>query len=98
MIGSLGGESLNGHSFSLWSKLCLCNSFQGYFISISKNDLSMHTLVFLLLEFHVFCKLYLWGIYPGVVFLDLPVTCGWVKPEEILHSFIGAHSDGVLKF
>jgi hypothetical protein len=43
--------------FSLCSELCLCNSFHGYFVLPSKKDLSIHTLVFLLLEFHVFCKL-----------------------------------------
>jgi hypothetical protein len=40
-------------------KLCLCNSFHGYFVPPSKKDRSIHILVFLLLEFHVFWKLYL---------------------------------------
>jgi hypothetical protein len=31
-------ESLDGYFFSLCSTLCLCNSFQGYFIPSSKND------------------------------------------------------------
>ena len=53
------GKSLDGPSFSLSSKLCLCNSFHGYFVPSSKKERSIHTLVFLLLEFHVFCKLYL---------------------------------------
>jgi hypothetical protein len=44
-------QSLDGHSFSL------CNSFHGYFVPPSKKDQSIHTLVFLPLEFHVFCKL-----------------------------------------
>jgi hypothetical protein len=35
------------------------NSFHGYFVPPSKKDRSVHTLVFLFLEFHVFCKLYL---------------------------------------
>ena len=34
------------------------NSFHGYFVPPPKKDWSIHTLVFLL-EFHVFCKLYL---------------------------------------
>jgi hypothetical protein len=53
------GQSLDGYSFSLWSTLCLCNSFHGYFVPPSEKDRSIHTLVFLLLEFHVFCELYL---------------------------------------
>jgi hypothetical protein len=34
-------QSIDGHSFSLCSQLCLCNSFHGYFVSpskIIKND------------------------------------------------------------
>jgi hypothetical protein len=53
------GQSLDGPSFPLSSKLCLCNSFHGYFVPHSKEKGSIHTLVFLLLEFQVFCKLYL---------------------------------------
>jgi hypothetical protein len=52
-------QSLDGPSFHLSSKLCLCNSFHGYFVPHSKEEQSIHTLIFLLLEFHVFCKLYL---------------------------------------
>jgi hypothetical protein len=60
---------------SLWmavpsdcSTLCLCNSFHGYFVSPSKKDRIIHTLVFLLLEFHVFCKLYLgYSKFPGLI-------------------------------
>jgi hypothetical protein len=37
----------------------LCNSFHRYFVPHSKEERSIHTLVFFLLEFHVFCKLYL---------------------------------------
>jgi hypothetical protein len=54
------GWSLDGHSFKLCFELCLCNSFDGYFVTHSKKERSIHSLVFLLLEFHVFCKLYLW--------------------------------------
>ena len=53
------GQSLDGHLFSFCSMLYLCNSFHGYFVFPSKKDQSIHTLVFLLLEFHVFCELYL---------------------------------------
>jgi hypothetical protein len=31
--GSPGGQSMDGHSFSLCFTLCLCNSFHGYFCS-----------------------------------------------------------------
>ena len=53
------GQSLDGPSFHLNSKLCVYNSFRGYFVPNSKMEQTIHTLVFLLLEFHVFCKLYL---------------------------------------
>ena len=58
-------QSLDGHSFSLCFTLCLCNSFHGYFVPPSKKGKSVHTLVFVLLEFHVFCKFYLvsWVFY-----------------------------------
>ena len=38
---------------------CLYNSLHGYFVPHSKEELRVYTLVFLLLEFHVFCKFYL---------------------------------------
>jgi hypothetical protein len=57
--GSPDGQSLDGHSFSLCSTLSLCNSFHGYLVPSSKKDQSIHTLIFLLLEFHVACELYL---------------------------------------
>ncbi|EAA18563.1 hypothetical protein [Plasmodium yoelii yoelii] len=50
---------LHGPSFYLNSKLCLCNSFQGCFAPTSKEGHSVHTSVFIFLEFHVFRKLYL---------------------------------------
>jgi hypothetical protein len=37
----------------------ICNSINKYFIPHSKKEQSIHILVFLLLEFLVFCKLYL---------------------------------------
>jgi hypothetical protein len=52
-------QSLNSSSFHLRSKLCLCNSFHGCFVPNSKKGQSVQTLVFVLFEFHVFCKLYL---------------------------------------
>jgi hypothetical protein len=61
------GQSLDGHSFRLCSKRCLCNSINGYFIPHSKKGRSIHTLVFLLLEFHVFCKLYLGYSVSGLI-------------------------------
>ena len=42
-------KSLDGHSFSLCSD----------FVPPSKKDQIIHTLVFLLVEFHVFFELYL---------------------------------------
>jgi hypothetical protein len=45
--------SLWSNSFSIYSKLCLCNSFHGYFVPSSKKNQNIYTLVFLL-EFHMF--------------------------------------------
>jgi hypothetical protein len=52
-------QSLDGPSFRLSSKLCLCNSFHGCFVPNSKKGKSVHILSFILLEFRVFCRLYL---------------------------------------
>jgi hypothetical protein len=52
------GQFLDGPSFHLSSEFCLCNFFHGYFVPHSKKEQSIHTVVFLILEFHVFCKLY----------------------------------------
>jgi hypothetical protein len=52
-------QSLDGLSFRHSSKLCLCNSFHGCFVPNSKKGHSVPTLVFVLLEFHEFHKLYL---------------------------------------
>jgi hypothetical protein len=46
-------QSLGGPSFNLSSKLCLCNSFHGCFVPNSKKGQSVHTLFFVLLEFHI---------------------------------------------
>ena len=53
------GQSLDGSSYRLSAEFCLCNSFHGYFVPHSKKEQSIHTLVFLLLEFHVVCELHL---------------------------------------
>jgi hypothetical protein len=50
-------QSLDGPSFHLSSKFCLCHSFHRYFVLNSKKGQSVHTLVFVL-EFQMFCKLY----------------------------------------
>ena len=60
------GQSLRDLSFSLCSTLFLHISSYEYFILHSKNDRSIHTLNFILLELHVVCELYLgcselWG-------------------------------------
>jgi hypothetical protein len=49
-------QSLDGPSFRHSSKLCLCNSFHGCFVPNFKKGQSVHTLVFTLLEFRMFCK------------------------------------------
>ena len=51
-------QSLHGPSFHLSSKLRLCNSFHGCFVPKSKEGHSVHTSVFILLEFHVFSNFY----------------------------------------
>ena len=51
------GQSLDGPIFSLSCELC--NSFHGYFVPHYQKKQSIHTLLFLLLELHVFCKLHL---------------------------------------
>jgi hypothetical protein len=47
-------QSLDGLSFRLSSKLCLCNSFHGCFGPNSKKGQWVHILVFVLFEFHEF--------------------------------------------
>ena len=74
------GQFLDGHSFSLCSELCLCNSFHGYFVAPSKKDRSIHTLVFHL-SFMGFANcilgiLYLEDMGTGEKFLNrTPMTC-----------------------
>jgi hypothetical protein len=55
------GYSLDSPSFRLSSKLCLCNSFHGYFVAYSKEEWSIHPLVFLL-DFLVF-QMVSWVFY-----------------------------------
>jgi hypothetical protein len=47
-------KSLDGPSFCLSSKLCFCNSVHGCFVPNSKKGQSVHTLVFILLDFMCF--------------------------------------------
>jgi hypothetical protein len=51
------GQSLDGPSFHLSSKLCLCNSFQGYFISkhkkIKKEDQHIDTSFLPVIHLHM---------------------------------------------
>ena len=59
-------QSLDDLSFSFCSTFCLCISSCEYFVPLSEKDRSTHTFVFLLLELHVVCELYLeysevWG-------------------------------------
>jgi hypothetical protein len=54
------GEAVSGClSFSLCFTFCLHICFHEYFVTPSKKDRSTYTLVFLLLELHVVCELYL---------------------------------------
>ena len=60
------GETVSGWPFLSLSTLCLCICSLEYFVTPSKKDGGTHTLVFLLLELHVVCELYLgysefWG-------------------------------------
>ena len=52
-------QPLDGPSFHLNSKLCLCSSLHGCFAPNSKKGQSIHALVFVLPELYVFRKLYL---------------------------------------
>ena len=57
--GSPGRAVSGWFSFSLCSTLFLCNFFHGYFVLPSKKDRSIHTVVLLVLEFHVDYELHL---------------------------------------
>jgi hypothetical protein len=63
IVSGFGGCIWDGYpgglSCHLSSELCLCNYFHGYFAPHYKKEQRIETLVFLLHEFNVFCKLYL---------------------------------------
>ena len=71
-------QSLHGPSFHLSSKLCLCNSFHGCFVPKSKEGHSVHTSVFILLEFHVFSKLYCSTMFIAALFI---IARSWKEPR-----------------
>jgi hypothetical protein len=50
------GQSLDGPLISLSSKLCLCNSFHGYFVLHSRKEQSIQPLAFLVLSFMCFAN------------------------------------------
>jgi hypothetical protein len=59
VVSGFGDSIWDGLSFSLCFTLCIYISSHGYFVPPSKKDQSTHTLVFLPLELHVVCELYL---------------------------------------
>jgi hypothetical protein len=71
--GSHMGQSLDGLSFSLCSTLCLCICSLEYFVTPSKKDLNIHTLVFLFLSFMWFVNCIL-GICSFWANIHLPVS------------------------
>ena len=77
-------QSLDGSSFRLSSKLC--NTFHGCFVPNSKKGQSDYTLVFVLLEFHVFSKLYSGLIYNSQKLerTQMPLNRG-MDPENVVH-------------
>jgi hypothetical protein len=77
-------QSLDGPSFLLSSKLCLCNSFHGCFVLNSKKGQSVHTLVFILIEFHVFCKLYLVSWVLNIVLIRVTLVMVSVYSSKAL--------------
>jgi hypothetical protein len=84
-------QSLDGPSFRLSSELCLCNSFDGYFVPHSKKERSIHTLVFLLLEFHEFCKFYI-GILSFWANIHLSVSAYHVRhTHSYTHTLTHTH-------
>ena len=52
-------QSLDGHFLHLYSAFYLCNSFHGCSVPPYKKDQSINTFVFLLVDFHVVCELYI---------------------------------------
>ena len=79
------GQSLDVHSFSLCSTLCLCIFSLVYFVPPSKNDQSVHTLAFLLHELHLVYELHLGPMAPATyVAEDGLVGHQWEKKPLIL--------------
>jgi hypothetical protein len=69
-------QSLHGPSFRLSSKLCLCNSFHGCFVPNSKEGHSVHTSVFILLEFPlILFKLFFVYVYKCFACVCIWTTC-----------------------
>jgi hypothetical protein len=60
------GQSLDGHSFSLCSTFCLCNSFHGCFDPSSKKDQSIHTMSSFFLSFMWFVNCILGVLSSGL--------------------------------
>ena len=81
-------QSLHGPSFYLSSKLCLCTSFQGCVVPTSKEGHSVHTSVFIFLEFHVFRKLYLTMEYYSAIKKNefMKFLGKWMDLESIILS------------
>ena len=88
-------QSLNGPSFCLSSKLCLCNSFHGYFVPNSKKGQSVHTLVFVLFEVQTFLMIQDWLLIDlgGDKFLpgkgnQFKIPVGLKSDESLFHNNI----------
>ena len=85
------GQSLDGHSFSLCSTLCLCNPSMGILFPLLRR-IEVSTLAFLLTEFHVVCELYrgyskLLGYYPLInECISCVFFCDWVTSLRMISS------------
>ena len=81
-------QSLDGPSFHLSTKLCLCISFHGCFVPNSKKGQSVHTLVFVLLEFHEFSQIvsYILGILSIWANIHLSVSAYHVRICQCLEN------------
>ena len=85
-------QSLDGPSFRHSSKFCLCNSFHGCFVPISRKGQSVHTLVFVLLEFHVSRKLYLTSSIQKMWYIYTMEYYSAIKKNEFM-KFLGKWMD-----
>jgi hypothetical protein len=78
-------------SFRFCSEYCFCNSFHGYFVPQSKKELSIHTLVFLILSV-ICCANCIFGIlsfwanitYQWVHIMWGPLWLGYITRDDIL--------------